>query len=361
MENAYLIAGMQLGVLARLVVRHGVSLHYRHLARLGFLLQSGMWSSALSAYEHLRYSRRYARAHPPTDPIFIVGHWRTGSTFLHQCLHCDERFTVPSLLQCCYPRSFVTARRFAEPLMRALLPEHRPMDNVKLGPGEPQEDEDALFRMTGTSPLERLIFPRSGDYFLRDITDGLADEPAQCRRWGNAFMYFTTKLAVHGGGRLVLKNPFNALRIPTLARLFPDAVFIHTYRDPRVVVPSTIRMWTIVGRQNTLRADWAPPPFEQTIEVFDRILTRLYHDLEALPENRRLEIRFEDLERHPYEVVGGIYRHLGLELAPAADERLRAFLDGVKNYRRNEYTLTDEQRGLIETCLTHHLVRGEYL
>lgn len=359
MDNAYLMAGMQLGVLLRLVLRHGV--HPRYLGRFLFLLQGGAWSSGLTAYESLRRGGALRKASPPTNPVFIVNHWRTGSTFLHQCLKEDPRFTAPTLLQCCYPRSFVTAKRFAEPLMRALLPEHRPMDNVKLGPGEPQEDEDALFRMTGYSPLERMIFARSPDYFLHDSLEALPSSDRLRRRWEQAFLEFTTRLQLHCGGRIVLKNPFNALRIPTLARLFPDAVFVHTYRDPRVVIPSTIKMWTVVGSQNAMRAEWTPPRFEQVVDTFDRIQTRLRTDLQALPAHRRIDVPFEQLEAQPYDTVRAVYEHLGMPLEGDADAALRRFLDSVKNYRKNSYNLTEDQIALIETRLRHHLEEGGYV
>ncbi len=360
MENAYLIAGMQLGVLLRLVTRNGVSMTARHLGRLTFLLQSGAWSSMLSAYETLRRGRHETHAAVPQDPVFIVNHWRTGSTFLHQCLKSDPRFTVPTLLQCCYPRSFVAARAVAEPLMRSLLPKHRPMDNVKLGPGEPQEDEDAVFRMTGISPLEQLIFPHSPDYFLYPDPKELPDEPRLRRKWERAFVAFVRKIAFHGGGRVVLKNPFNALRIPTLARLFPKAVFIHTYRDPRAVIPSTVKMWSIVGRQNSLRREWAPPPFEQVVDVFDTVLTRVRDDLAALPPERWMEIRFEELEETPKQVVQKVYNKIGMKLGGEAEASLDEFLASVSSYRKNTYVLDDEQRTLIETKLRHHLSRDGY-
>jgi hypothetical protein len=202
MQNAYLIAGMRLPVLLRLALRNGVS--PRHLGRLIFLAQAGAWSGLLSMYESLRWGSALRHAATPDNPVFIVSHWRTGSTFLHQCLSCDPRFTIPTLLQCCYPTSFVTARRFAEPLMTALVPTHRPMDNVKLGPSEPQEDEDAVFRMTGLSPLERLIFPHGSDYFLANDAPFLPAGRADMARWEKAFVYFVKKLALQGDRKSVV-------------------------------------------------------------------------------------------------------------------------------------------------------------
>jgi len=255
----------------------------------------------------------------------------------------------------------VVARRFAEPLMGALLPKHRPMDNVKLGPGEPQEDEDAVFRMTGHSPLEGLLFPRSPDYFLHRSLEALPSDPAARAAWEAAFVAFARKLALYGKGRVVLKNPFNSLRIPTLARLFPKAVFIHTYRDPRAVIPSTVHMWTIVGRQNALRREWAPPPLEQVVDVFDRVLTKVRADLAALPPERSLEVCFEELEREPLRVVRGVYERIGMPLTGQAEARLREFLAGVADYRKNSYALTAEQEQLIRERLGGHMRRDGYL
>ena len=52
--------------------------------------------------------------------------------------------------------------------MRRTLSPTRPMDQVRLAPDEPHEDEFALLRLIDHSPLERLIFPRSARYFLLD-------------------------------------------------------------------------------------------------------------------------------------------------------------------------------------------------
>jgi hypothetical protein len=361
MQNAYLIAGMRLPVLLRLCLRNGVS--PRHLGRLVFLAQAGAWSGLLSVYESLRWGSTLRHAATPDNPVFIVGHWRTGSTFLHQCLSCDPRFTIPTLLQCCYPTSFVTARRFAEPLMAALVPKHRPMDNVKLGPSEPQEDEDAVFRMTGLSPLEGLIFPHGSAYFLANDAPFLPAKPSDLVRWERAFVYFVKKLALHGSAnaRVVLKNPFNAMRVALLARLFPKAVFVHISRDPRNVIPSTVRLWSIVGSQNTLRSNFAPPRLEQVVDVFDRVLTQVRADLAALPRNRWMEIRFEDLERQPQETLRMVYGLLGMTFDDQYAARLTAFLSSVKDYRKNKHELSAEHKAYIERTLQHHMQRDGYL
>lgn len=45
--------------------------------------------------------------------------------------------------------------------------------------------------------------------------------------------------------QLLEKTPRNALNIPFLLKVFPDARFVYLYRDPRQVIASLIEAWTI--------------------------------------------------------------------------------------------------------------------
>src|SRR6185436_7295920 len=43
--------------------------------------------------------------------------------------------------------------------------------------------------------------------------------------------------------RLLEKTPKNSLRVPFLARAFPDALFLYLYRDPRETISSMLDAW----------------------------------------------------------------------------------------------------------------------
>lgn len=45
--------------------------------------------------------------------------------------------------------------------------------------------------------------------------------------------------------RLIEKTPRNALNVPFLLQLFPDARFVYLHRDPRAAVASLIEAWTV--------------------------------------------------------------------------------------------------------------------
>jgi hypothetical protein len=302
------------------------------------------------------FGRIIMRARIPKAPVFIIGHWRTGSTLLHQLFSCDPQFIVPTLLQCTYPDSFLSSKRFIAPVMKRVLPEKRPMDNVLIGPDYPQEDEYALFRLTTFSPVERLIFPHSSDYFILGDKDFLPQEH-DLEKWKEALIHFTKKLHVGSTGeRVVYKNPFHSMRIPLLKEMFPNALFIHTHRDPRVVIPSTVHMWTVVGNENALRKEWKPPPLDDVITGFDNIMASINRDLSGLPKEEYIEVCFEELERNPVKMIQKIYSHFRFDFSENIKARLESFLKKTAGYKKNTYNLSMEQEEAISTKLKHYIM-----
>jgi hypothetical protein len=302
------------------------------------------------------FGRKIKRARIPSDPVFIVGHWRTGSTLLHQLFSCDPQFIVPTLLQCTYPDSFLSSKKFIAPVMKRFLPDKRPMDNVVLGPDVPQEDEYALFRLTGFSPVERLIFPHSSRYFILGDDDFLPDK-LKLQQWKRALVHFATKLHMDSAGeRIIFKNPFHSIRISVLREMFPNALFIHTYRDPRVVIPSTIHMWTVVGNDNTLRREWKPPLLEDVITGFDNIMASIHRELSGLPKEKYIEVCFEELERYPVKMIQKIYSHFRFDFSENIKTRLESFLKKTAGYKKNTYNLSMEQEEAISTKLKHYIM-----
>jgi hypothetical protein len=358
-KSAYLMAAMPAEAFLRVLLRNGISPAPCFLLRALFILQSGLFASFLAFRERMKNGARIAHARPPSDPLIIVNHWRTGSTLLHQLINCDPQFSAPTLFQVTYPASFMSSRLFVEPIMKRMLLPTRPMDNVRLGMDEPMEEEDALFRMSGISPLERLLFPRGGGYFLLDDQTFLPSGQAQ-DAWEQALVQFTAKLGLHTGRRIVLKNPFHSMRIAILQRLFPDAKFIHIYRNPRIVIPSTVRMWSIVGRQNAMNRRFRPPSMEDVIEVFDRMLTRIRADLADMPADRFAEVRFEEFVKHPVSVVRSLYDRLNLHFSDQCGIRMRQFIQSVAGYKMNSYTLTAQQESMICTRLASHIQKDGY-
>lgn len=346
MKTSYLTAGINMGNLLRLLSKNKITLRPKYIGRALFLIQSAVWSSIFASVEHLLLKKKIETSPVPVDPIFIIGHWRTGSTFLHQLMNLDPNNAAPTLFQVALPDSFLVSYPYYKPIMKTLVDKTRPMDKVKLGMDEPQEDEYAIYRITDFSPLEKLVFPESTDYFLlHEKTFTLMGEAQN--KWEKRLMTFYQKLFYKTGKTIISKNPFNSFRIPTLARLFPGARFIHIVRNPIDVVPSTINMWSIVQRQNALINKEHKPTVEEIVKVYKKMLEIITNDFLKISPGRRTVVKYEDIVADPISQVKKIYLSLSLPFDEPFENALKNFLRENKNYEKNKFSLSEEDKAYI--------------
>jgi hypothetical protein len=287
-----------------------------------------------------------ARVPIPNAPVFILGHWRSGTTLLHELLSRDPRLAAPTTYECFALHHFLLTRLWLPRLLGWLVPSRRPMDNMAFGWDRPQEDEFALCLLGQPSPYQRLAFPNrpaeAGALDLRALS------PRALRRWKATFVRFVQELTfARGGRRLVLKSPPHTCRVPTLLEMFPDARFVHLIRDPYVLYPSTLHLWRVLWVAHGLqRPSWKDLP-EYVLDTFARMYERLEEDKRLVPPDRFHELRYEDLVQDPVGRLGAIYRDLGLGDFEPARPHVEAYLAGVKNHETNRYVLTAAERRAV--------------
>ena len=352
MKDSYLLVGVRLGVLLRLIRRNRVSILPKYIFRLLFLLMNACWASIFALAEKRRFHKAYNAIQVPDNPVIIVGHWRTGSTLLHQLMNLDNGFCSPSLFQTTLPDSFLFSSKYYKPVMSRIMPKHRPMDNVKSGFDEPQEDEYATFRLCGESPLERLIFPKKTTYFLDEYGKEKGSEANIIAAWSNSFSLFCRKLYFHTPKTLLLKNPFLSLRIPEIISLYPNARFIHIKRNPLKVIPSTIHMWDTVGRQNSLNGNHLKPEIKEVTTYYRQMIQTIEKSFAELRENNYIEITYEDLVKDPSNVIRSVYGHLDIPFTTEYENKLSSYLQEEKGYQSNSHQLSAEEKKLIEEAFS---------
>jgi hypothetical protein len=133
-----------------------------------------------------------------------------------------------------------------------------------------------------------------------------------------------------GRVRMLEKTPKNALRIPFLAKVFPEARFIYLRRDPREVLASMMEAWESGGFRT-----YPNLPGWRGELPWSMLLTPGWRDLAGLPLNERVasqwatttQILLDDLEQiKPERVVTAHYDALLAD--PAAEvARLCAAVD----------------------------------
>jgi len=295
----------------------------------------------------------------PEDPVIIIGHWRTGSTFLHLLLAQDRQFVAPSLFQTAFPDCFLAADRFYRPVMGRLL-DKRPMDNVIIGFDDPQEDEFGLMKLSQDSPLWEVVFPSKREYFILNHED--FNPPAEHRQaWKEAFINFLRKVRQDSGRILLLKNPAHSLRIPLLLETFPKARFIHIHRHPYQVVASSMNLWKVLAKDNQLKGKLFTPSVEDVTEGLTRFYDTIGRELSRVPQDQKSEVYFQDLEDDPVGEIRRIYKELRLEFTPEFERQIRSFLEREKNFRKNSYTFGEQEREKVFLKMEKQFEQFNYL
>jgi hypothetical protein len=307
--------------------------------RAASILNQSFFNSAAACVERWRVRRRAAMttAAPIAAPLFILGHWRSGTTHLHHLLALDPRLAFPTTYQCCFPHSFLTTEAAHSWLVHLFMPRRRPMDNVEWSLASPQEDEFALLIGTGLSPYLAWIFPRRADQFDRFLT--MRDvSAAELARWRQMLVSFLGKVSWKNGGRpLVLKSPTHTARVRLLVDLFPDARFVHIHRDPLAVFASTRSMLRANIPWHRLQA--APhgndAHDERILRQYVQMHDAYFADRRLIPPGRLVELPLAELEAEPLAALARVYQ--ALDLPPFADVEptVAAYVGAVAGYQKN--------------------------
>jgi omega-hydroxy-beta-dihydromenaquinone-9 sulfotransferase len=303
-------------------------------------------NSMLRAVQWLFFGRKIKQARIEQEPIFILGHWRSGTTLLHELLALDPRHTYPDTYAAYCPNHFLVSGWLFRPLLKFLLPERRPMDNMAAGWDRPQEDEFALCNMGVRSPYLTITFPNRPPQDQKYLTlDGLP--PQAVARWQRALLWFLKCLTVRSPKRIVLKSPAHTCRIRALLEMFPNARFIHIVRDPYVIFPSTINLWKRLYRDQGLQHPCYEGLEEHVYETFRRMYHAFERDRHLIDPARFCEVRYEDLVKQPAEEVRKMYEHLGLGDFAVVQPAVAAYFAEKADYKTNRYRQPPEQRAEI--------------
>jgi hypothetical protein len=344
----------------RLLARNRFAVHRSRWHMAAIISAVSVGNTLLGWTQQAAYGRRIARTRIAQPPVFIVGHWRSGTTLLHELLTCDPRHAFPTTYQCLAPRHALLTRSWLPRWLPWLMPSKRPMDNMATGWDRPQEEEFALCLLGLPSPYEWIAFP-NGRAWAAGVLDLSGLSPRQLRRWKATYDRLLREWTfANQARRLVLKSPPNTARISTVLELFPEARFVHMVRDPFVIYPSTLHLWrsftTIHGLQ---RPSWKGLE-ERILDTFVRMYERFEAARPLIPPERLYELRYEDLIRDPLGRLETLYRQLDLGDFNEVRRHVEAYLAGLKDYETNRYLLTPSERRAIALRWSGYLQRYGY-
>ncbi len=330
--------GYSFSHLIRLFSKNHIDLRYYFRAFIILLIS--FIGIPFRQFENLKYRKRIQKYSIPNDPVFIIGHWRSGTTYLHNVLCKDPQFCYVTTYQGVFPGNVFKGfgRWLFKSFMELLIPDNRKGDNVKLNADYPQEEEFALGAKHNNCFYFFWYFPKKLlEYFdsqllFKDRKD------ADIERFKNDYIKLVKKTHIlNHKDQLISKNPPNTARIKILLEAFPDAKFIFIYRNPVKVILSTLHFF-----DKMMPALWFHELNKKErdkviFELYKRTMDQYFQDKHLIPENQLYEVKFEDLEEDLLPFVKQLYTKLNIPGFDKALPYFRAHLDQGKGYKKNVF------------------------
>lgn len=339
---------------------HSVSFRQRILAFPSIFIREPFY-----ALERLIYGRRLAEQEIENSPIFIIGHWRSGTTHLHNLLTQDPQFAYLSFSNMTMPFDMLLGKYLPVIpfLMKLALPRTRGIDQLPMKPHLPQEEELALGMLKGVSYYNCYFFPQHWDeYYAESILlgDAAADQPNR-RKLKSAYQSLVRKMTLlNRGKQLIFKNPASTGRVAMLKELFPNAKFVHIRRNPYEVFASSLarlpRMLDGFSWQDEQGLD-----HERVVLDSYCLLMKQYFDQRSeIPEEDLFETSYEELVANPEQVLGAIYSQFGVKRSKETIDRHNDYLAAQKSYQRNRHQLSASQIESIQREWAFALDQWDY-
>ncbi len=272
------------------------------------------------------------------QPLFVLGHWRSGTTYLQNLLSRDPQFGYFDPVGTLTCHNSWLLRPILKLVEKSALVGARPMDNLEYRMDLPMEEMLAVNASCQVCIAHMLSFVNHYDFYVDQAF--LEDLPERRRkRWERVYTYLLKKQTFLCHGKpLMLKSPDATCHAATLLRLYPDARFVNIYRDPYRVIPSTINMFNKLFDVHALQK----PPTQELVEnvvigLFKRSYETLFADMEKISPAQLVEVKYEEFEQTPMAHLEQIYAHLGVPGFEQARPVLQAYVDSQKDYRKNQF------------------------
>lgn len=318
----------------------------------------GIWGAALGRLPFTLAERAWLSGRLPSleampAPVFILGHWRSGTTHLYQVMvEADFGFVPPAATG--LPWDLFLIGKLFRKQIEARLPAKRYIDNIPVKPDSPQEDEIALANMSRLSFYHGIYFPRHMQRFVDQgvFFDGV-DARAQAQ-WDATFTYFLRKLFLHQGRkRLLIKNPVYTARMAHLQGLLPGAKFLHIHRDPVDVFLSMRNFYSKLLKEFALQDAAGLDIDELVLSTYARMMSALERDSARAPPGSFAQIRYEDFTANPLPELERVWAELDLGDFAQWQPRFAAYLESVRGFEKNQFARDAGVASMVAARLPH--------
>jgi hypothetical protein len=353
---SHYLLGVRLDNWVRLLVRAGFRIEPKKIPQAVFITALSVVLAPFALVEGAVCALPIHQTKIEKDPVFILGHWRSGTTYLQNLMSRDPQFGWASPMHTAMFSNCALLGWLLKGGVQAGIKGARPMDNVQYDLTLPMEETFAVGNFTPYTINHLLAFPIVWEKY---IPCAFVDElpPRQRAAFQRAYTHMLKKITwLQKGKQLILKSPDNTARIGAMLEMYPDAKFVNIYRDPYDTVLSTVNMFK--SQLRLVRLSKMPDmDVDEYIEnvIVEEIFEPMYKDLFRregdFKPGHYVSVKYEDFVQQPEQWLRYIYDSLGLSGFDQALPQFRAFIAGQKNYQKNKHTMRPALREKINNHL----------
>lgn len=277
-------------------------------------------------------------------PLFVLGHWRSGTTYLFELLGEDPQFVYLNPASTYTVNNYLFMRKAIDKFQGNNIGNGRPMDNMDYTIESPSEETFSISAMSTKSCMNMVVFPQNYRYYADYMfTNDMTMEERM--EWEKNYKHILQKAVYEDGRdrkvkkasdlkRLILKSPDNTARIEEILHLFPNARFVNIVRNPYKVEKSTMGMIDqCIGMMSFQDIPDREDIMDYVVDMYADVYHRYLNERSMIPEGHLIEIKYEDFVKKPYEHLEKIYKTLGIKGFAKAAPNFKKHIEGVKDYQ----------------------------
>ena len=209
-----------------------------------------------------------------------------------------------------------------------------------------RQDEFALTNYTILSHYLFFFFPND---YKKIYNNTLRLEDNDQNKWLKYYDNIISRISIYTGKqRILIKNPSNTSRIKYLLKQYPNAKFIHIYRNPVFVYLSTFKFFSELFPSVNLQSFDEYKLVKLVIYNYREMYKDYYKHKDLIPKNNLIEFGFEDFKKDPLAQIERVYENFDLDGLEVNRDAFKKYIKSQEGHKINQYKIKKELLKLIK-------------
>jgi hypothetical protein len=339
-------------------------IHLKYFPRIILYYLKFVFFEPFRLLEKYKYQHEMENYQFKTEPIFILGYYRSGTTYLQEILLEDKRFGYMNFFQCFFSSGFLITERYFKNIFQKiinLIHFKHPAHQIPFHFDMPGEDDVAMVSSgyRHASNWGQIFVNQFEDFFEESVFF----KNCSFEVWENFkenFRSLLIRVSIANNNRqLLLKSPPHTARIAFLKETFPKAKFIFIRRNLYLTYKSNQKLWTSFY-DLCLQGFNSETANEKILWSMNKCFECLEIQKNNISDNDFIEISYEELLKDPVLTLENIYARLEIDGFLQVKSAFTAYAEKHHGANIAKHGCTEKDFQAVEKALSRWLKHWNY-